>query len=216
MIKAVIFDLDGTVVESTNCDFHAWQKLFSDLGTGFSFDDYKGISGKKTAEILKGKIKDIKEQDVDKFSIIRTGYFKECVEKNSLKPANGLIDFLNSLTENGYKVAIQTGASRRRVSFMLKAANVERHFSIVVTADDVSFGKPNPETVLTAARKLGCKPEECLVIEDAPLGIAAAKNAGMKCIAITTTHSAGELKEADKIIRSFDELSAEKLRNFFD
>ncbi|MBI1971732.1 MAG: hypothetical protein HYS53_00365, partial [Candidatus Aenigmarchaeota archaeon] len=86
MIKAVIFDMDGTAVDSKNCDFGAWQKLFSGFGINFSFDDYKGVLGKKAAEILKGRIKDIKDQDADKLSSVRTGYFVECVEKNGLKP----------------------------------------------------------------------------------------------------------------------------------
>ncbi len=120
---------------------------------------------------------------------------------------------LESLIQNNLKTALATAAVKDKVRVVLEITGLNKYFSVVVTADEVSKGKPDPETFLKAAGKLSCKPEECVVIEDATNGIRAAKNANMKCIAITTTHHRAELEEADKTVESFAELTAETIKN---
>ena len=212
MIKAVILDMDGVVIDSIRCDFLAWKRIFSRFEIELSFGEYKKFSGMKAWEILRQYVKNISEHEANILEGKREKYFSECLKRGGVMIMSGTQSFLNLLVQNGIHISLATAATRNKVADILKHFNIESYFRVIVTGDDVSRGKPDPETFLKVAEILNVRPEECVVIEDAPNGIMAAKNSNMKCIAITTTHAYKELTEADKIIDSFTELTLSTLR----
>lgn len=163
MIKAIIFDMDGTFVDTTAIDFETWGKTFREYGVNLSLERAAPLAIK--------------------------------------------------LAKYGFKVALATGATNEKVSIIQMHIPLRQYFSIIVDGGDVTKGKPNPKIFLKTAEKLRVKPQTCLVFEDTLNGIKAAHNAGMKCIAITTTHTREELKEADRVIDSFDELTIETIKH---
>ena len=209
MIRAVIFDMDGVIVDSTECDFLAWKRVFDDAGVKFSRSRYKASMGKRGVEVVKACMPwEVGDEEAQSFQDKKLQYFmEECIEKKGIKMIEGIGEFVELVMKNDYQVALATAAVKERAEVVLEFTNLKEYFPVVVAGDQVSKGKPDPETFLKAAEKLGRAPEECVVIEDAPNGVRAAKAGGMKCIAITTTHSKDELGEADKIIDSFDELT---------
>ncbi|MBI2431003.1 MAG: HAD family phosphatase [Candidatus Levybacteria bacterium] len=207
MIKAVIFDMDGTIVDTTKThDYPTWKQVIEEHGGSLSFDTFRSILGKKADELLHDLAPHLTPKQIQQTAQKKDMLFSKSLKEKGLKITSGFGELLKRLKDTGYKVALATGARKSKVEIILKHVPLHKYFPVIITADDVERGKPHPELFLKAAKKLDVKPQECLVIEDANNGIQAAKNADMKCIAITTTHKRGELKNADRIIDSFDEL----------
>ena len=214
-IKAIIFDMDGVVVDSIKHDFAVWKRIFSEFKVPFSFDTYKSFAGMKGMEIVKRFLNSgLSDAEARVWQNRKEHYFLEGLREAKLKTTHGLKGLLENIAKAGNKIGLATAGTRTKTLAVLKELSLVKYFSAIVTADDVGKGKPHPETFLKAAARLRCRPEECIVIEDAPNGIRAAKAAGMRCVAITTTHKNTELAEADKIIDSFDKLTIEDLQNF--
>lgn len=213
MIKAVIFDMDGTVVETTTHDFAVWQKIFGENGKELSFETFKRFLGKASKEILKEHFPHLSEKRIAEAAKKKDDLFSNSLARKGITTTPGLTDFIKLLKKYGYKLALATGGSRGKVNILKKYVPFDDYFSIIVTTSEVAKGKPYPDIFLKAADELDVNPEDCIVVEDANNGIKAAKNAGMKCIAITTTHTKEELKNADKIIHSFDDLTIEAIKH---
>lgn len=207
--------MDGVLTDNKEQDFTAWKRVFADFGIDLSFDGYKAFTGMKGEEIIKKYIKP-KAGDEEATTLTRRKeeYFIEEIKKTKIEPTEGVIKFLNDLKSNNIKMGIGTAAMEFKAYAILEELGIKSFFDVLVSADKVKKGKPDPETYLKVAEELNLSPEECIVIEDAPNGIEAAKNGGIKCIAIATTHEKSELKQADKIIDSFDELVINELVNF--
>ena len=180
--KALIFDLDGTVVDSMPAHFEAWCRALADHGAPCVFpeDIFYAMGGRPTrdiVEILNG------EQglalDPDVISLAKRRHFLECLDQVTF--VEGVIGFVRA---NAGKVpmAIASGGSRLVVEKTLKVLGVSNLFDEVVTADDVANGKPAPDIFLEAAERLEVVPEACVVFEDAPAGIEAARRAGMEVV----------------------------------
>ena len=203
MIKAVIFDMDGVVVDSINYDYEAWRDTLLKLGVSISFKDYKCFTGMKGTEIVKFYAPNLSEEDLMKFQTLKENFFINLINKNGIKPVNGVLDFINSLKKKGYKVGLATAAPTDKLNAVLTALKIKNIFDAMVNADEVKKGKPHPEIFLKAADKLHVPPAESIVIEDAVNGVKAAKAGNFLCVAITTSHSAKDLKEADHIINGY-------------
>jgi len=118
-----------------------------------------------------------------------------------------LIDLLNLLKEDGFKMAVASSGTPENVEMLIKECNLTPFFSALTNGSEVLHSKPDPEIFLLASKKLGISPEKCIVVEDAPAGVQGAKGAGMKCIAITSTHKRDSLKNADIIVDKFKHLN---------
>ncbi len=213
MLKAVIFDMDGVLINSTEYTWQSFNTVLKQFGAKFSSSDikkYLGVSLQDKWQIWKKKY-GITGYDVDSFSRKATEIeFK--LMKKELRPSGVLNNFLQSLKEKGLKLAVATSSNRERVEKILEMLEIKGFFEALVTAEDVKKSKPNPEIFLKAAAKLKTSPENCVVFEDAVNGIEAARKAGMKVVALQTEfHSKEELKYAEKIIRNFSEIDAETL-----
>lgn len=201
--KAVIFDMDGTLIESTNADFLAWQKVFSDYNKVLTFQDYRPMLGMRSFAVVKDllNISDEKRQVIALSK--KSQYFHEVIEESGLKRVPYAIEFLNQIKGLGIPLALATSSRREKTKFVLKKVGLFSYFDVILTGEDVINGKPFPEVFLKAASALKVSVENCLVFEDAVSGIKAAKSASMKCVAVSSNHSTHLLDEADIVIDSF-------------
>jgi beta-phosphoglucomutase family hydrolase len=215
MIRGVIFDMDGVITDNKEQDFTAWKRVFADFGLDLAFEGYKAFTGMKGEDIVKKYIRPgAGDEEATILTRRKEEYFIEEIKKNKIEPTEGVVRLLNDLKANNIKMGIGTAAMEFKAYAILEELNLRSFFDVLVSAERMKRGKPDPETYLKVAEELNLKPEECIVIEDAPNGIEASKNGGIKCIAITTTHKRSELMQADKIIDSFDELVVSELVNF--
>jgi beta-phosphoglucomutase family hydrolase len=205
MIQAFIFDMDGTVIDSTQLDYEAWQKAMEEYDTKLPYEDYIAKLGAKSSEIAKEYL-DVSDEEIDKLVSRREGYFKQLVDEKGLSLLPGVEQFLQQLRNAHLKTALATGANRTKLDFLFDKLPLRQYFDAFVTADDVSQGKPDPEVFVQAAAKLGVAPADCVVMEDATNGLQAAKNGGMRCIALTTTRGADQLQGADLIVGGYPEI----------
>ncbi len=204
--KGVIFDMDGTLIESTEADYLAWKRLFADYQKPLSYEDYFPLLGVKSAVVVQSRLL-LNEEETKVALAKKLRYFTEIISSNGIQPVPFAVKLLEQLGQYDLKIALATSSRREKMKKVLKLTGLLP----IVTGEEVSKSKPSPDIFLTAAEKLELQPDQCLVIEDAVNGVKAAKNAGMKCIAITTTHSAEMLHQADLIIHTYEALNFEKL-----
>ncbi|MFH1510098.1 MAG: HAD family phosphatase, partial [Candidatus Woesearchaeota archaeon] len=161
---------------------------------------YLQLAGKTSREIIRTDIL-AKPKEISKAAKLKEKFFYETCAKHRLELTKGARQLIKKLKKNGYKIGLGTSSNKYKVKFVLSKLGMSKTFDTVVTSNDIRKGKPDPEIYLLTAKKL--KASECIVFEDAPLGVEAAKRAGMKCVALTTTHKRRDLKKADRIIRDF-------------
>jgi beta-phosphoglucomutase family hydrolase len=202
--KGVIFDMDGTLLESTEADYRAWEKVFNDYGKKLTFEAYVPLLGIKSTDVIINHVGKSGEEDVKRILKEKFDYFVEYVGENPIQPVHAAEIFLKSLANYPIKIALATSSRKEKMNMVLKQLDFLHYFEAIVTGDEVKNSKPAPDIFLKAAERLGLEPKDCLVVEDGPVGVAAAKSAGMKCLAITETHPAEKLQQADLIIDTYD------------
>ena len=136
--------------------------------------------------------------------------------KGRLRPLPGVLKIINELKSLGFMLAVGSSGPSENVELLLDTLQIKHNFDVVITAKEVQKGKPEPDVFLIAAKALNVAPENCIVIEDAPVGIQAAKAAGMNCIALTTTHVKEELNGAQIISKNLTEISINDIINLFN
>ncbi len=215
---AVIFDMDGVLVDSTKYIWESFNQLVEPMGIHFDETAVKKYLGNS----LRDQVAMWKEDygvdvgDAIEFSTRAHKIQKELMSTNT-KPDENLLKLLQNLKEKNVPMGVGTSSSRARAVNMLAVANIDRYFNALVTAEDVLEHKPNPHIFLEVAKQLGVSSEKCVVIEDATTGIEAAINGNMKSIGfLTEWNSKEELFKADKIVDSFKVLSYEELKKMFD
>jgi len=205
--SAVFFDFDGVIGRTMEDNYRAWRYAFLKYGINISKHEYfltEGMNTKKIASYFLGSVKRKK----DKMRHIIELKEKHYLDNNKFSLYPGVNRVILKLKKKGYKLGLISGGSFPRISRTL-GNKFLGYFDIIVTGDKIVNPKPHPEAYLKAANRLSIKPSECLVVENAPLGIASAKKAKMFCVALPTTLGRKFLLAADKIIRRF--LSLEKI-----
>lgn len=207
MKKAVLFDLDGVLLDSMPFHIQAWQTVFSPFDISIKPDDIYSREGTKTID-LAGLL--LSENGLDSGPTRREEIAKHkseiynTISKASLMP--GTHDLLLKLAERQVAIAIVTSSFRENLQRIMPK-EILQQFSVTVTGDDVQNGKPHPEPYIQGAERLKLGPSDCVVIENARLGIQSAHAAGMACAAITSTQSRNHLKEAELIVNDLRELA---------
>ncbi|MGI4752080.1 MAG: HAD family hydrolase [Janthinobacterium lividum] len=200
--KAFLFDMDGTMVDNMVYHGKAWFDILNDnLGAGLTEAEVKKEMYGKNPEVLErifGKGKFTPEQ-IDEYSMKKERDYQEQFRPH-LKLIAGLDEFLEKAKAQGIKTAIASAAIPFNIDFVLDNLNIRDCFDAVISANDVEISKPHPETFLKAAEALGAKPEDCIVFEDAPKGVEAARNAGMKCVVLTTAHKVEDFSAYDNVL----------------
>lgn len=209
MKKALLFDMDGVVVHNMPHHTEAWRLFFLDHGIKMGVPEFLSkTAGMPTRDVLKYYFKRAFTPDEAHFLAAQKELLYRTLYRDHRKPAEGLLRFLRSARKAGFKLGLGTGSKDDNVTFILDDMGLRRHFDAVVTGGEVKRGKPHPETFLTLAKKLGVPPSRCLVFEDALLGEESAKRAGMKVVAITTSHKPREFKHAVAAFPDFTLLTA--------
>ena len=214
LMKAFIFDLNGTMVHDMEYHTRAWQQLFNeDLGGSFSWDEVKPQMYGKNREVL------VRVFGPDRFTgeeMDRLGMEKERRYQQEFRPHLALLPGLRELLEQahqrGIPMAIGSAAIPFNIDFVLDNLNIRHYFRAIVSADDVTVSKPNPEVFLRCAELLGVPPADCLVFEDVPKGAEAALNAGMKAIVLTTTHAEAEFAHLPNVLHFGPDYTDEFMR----
>ncbi len=206
-IKAVIFDLDGIIIDSEPWQKEAFNLTLKPYGIKLSDDEFKTLIGIRTFEnfIHLQKKYNIPETP-DNLTKIKNNLYKNILQKK-IKPQPGLLNLLNYLNKKGYYLAVASGSIRHDVISTLDLLGITEFFQVIFTGDDVENGKPDPEIFIKTAKKLNIHPESCAVIEDSQTGVNAAKNAGMLVFAIPTSSTIDHnFTDAHKILTGLAEL----------
>ncbi|RZL44046.1 MAG: HAD family phosphatase [Pedobacter sp.] len=204
--KAFIFDLNGTMINDMKYHTLAWHSIINeDLGESHSFESVKQEMYGKNHEVLErifGRDRftpeEVKRLSIEKEKRYQEAYFPK------LALIEGLADFLENAKQKGISMAIGSAAIGFNIDFVLDGLKIRNYFDSIVSADDVTVSKPDPETFLKAASYLGVDAANCIVFEDAPKGVESALNAGMKSIVLTTTHEIEEFDSYSNILGFID------------
>ncbi|MCI0693492.1 HAD family phosphatase [candidate division KSB1 bacterium] len=206
MIRAILFDHDGVLVDSMPYHVEAWKRVMARHGIEVEPLEILLAEGATTmevaAELFHRHNKPASPDQVQKIVLEKRD---EYLANNDTQLNDGVLDVLEYLKENRYRLGLVTGSIRSQVEPVI-GPEISSWFDCIITAEDVERGKPDPEPYLRAIQKLHVAPSECLVIENAPLGIRAGKSAGAAVVAITTTLAPYYLREADAIVHDFEEL----------
>jgi beta-phosphoglucomutase len=206
MIRGVLFDLDGVIVDTLHYHYLAWNYMFERLGGIVSEHTILLHEGRNSREILPILMNEtgvsIPEEQQAAFIEEKRAYYRSIVHVHQYA---GAFEVIDELKNRGYKVALVTACAFKNMQHSLNPEQ-QAHFDFIITGDEVPRAKPFPDPYLTASRQIGVQPKECIVVENAPLGIDAAKNAGMYCVAIETTLGKEYLAAADCILQSIKDL----------
>lgn len=200
--KAFLFDLNGTMIDDMAFHTIAWEKILNeDLDAGLTFDAVKKEMYGKNEEVFvrifgpsKFTVDEMKELSLEKERRYQKAYLPH------LKLIDGLTELLAEAKSLGVKMAIGSAAIPFNIDFVLDNLHIREYFPVIVSADDVVMSKPDPETFTKAAKLLGVAAEDCIVFEDAPKGVEAAQNAGMKAVVLTTMHNAEEFQPYKNVL----------------
>jgi beta-phosphoglucomutase len=204
--KAILWAMDGVIADSYSFHFAAWQEIFAKRGIKFTKEDFTRLFGTRNDFII-GSImgRKLPERDVKIMVQEKEEKFRRKATGN-IKPFPGAVRLLNAIKKGNFKLGLVSSTTKENIDLVLSELNLEGMFDCIVFGKEVSESKPNPQLYLLAARELEVTPNDCLVIEDSPLGVKAAKTAGMKCLAIANTHPRQKLQEADKVADSLEDV----------
>jgi HAD superfamily hydrolase (TIGR01509 family) len=150
------------------------------------------------------------KEEAETFYLKKEEIYRQMYEAE-IKPIAGLQKFLQDLEDNGVQMAIATSGIQVNIDFMFRHVPIKQYFRTVIDSSDISKGKPDPEIFLNTAKVLNMEPAGCIVFEDSTSGVQAGKAAGMKVVALTTTHTKKELSEADLVVDNYNELDYKSL-----
>jgi HAD superfamily hydrolase (TIGR01509 family) len=196
--------MDGVISDSYSFHLAAWQETFAKRDMKFSKQDFAELFGTRNDFIVRSVMgREIPHRDVMFMVREKEEVFRRKATGN-IKPFPGAVQLLNSLKKGDFKLGLASSAPKENIDLVLSELDLTGVFDCIVSGQDVSESKPNPQIYLLAAEKLEALPNDCVVIEDSPLGVKAAKIAGMKCLGVTNTHPSRKLGEADIVVDSLE------------
>lgn len=213
-ILGFIFDLDGTIVDSTAHYRETWRELIREFGADDDPEAYLRRATRDNFRTLLGS--QVAEQDLEKHVVRQAEMGSAKMRANGVQAHDGMLDLIRGLHDRSVKLALATAAERNNAEWTLEQLGIRNLFDAVVVDQDVARGKPAPDSYLEAMRRLGVDSAHCAVMEDSATGIRAAKAAGLRVIAVVTTHSRRELEQAgaDQIVDRASALSTADLITF--
>ena len=208
MIKAVLFDMNGIIIDDEHIHEKALQETVKPFGVDVSHEQYLECCAGRTDRAGFESISTLFSVPlpIDELLKQKSAAYLELFPKTK-KDFPGVIALIHTLSDS-FSVAVTSSASRAEVELITKEFGINECLQVTVSADEVKKGKPDPEPYLTTARLLAVEPSECVVIEDSRNGVLSAKAAGCYCIGVTTTHDRDALSGADLIVEGFDEITS--------
>lgn len=186
MTRAVLWDLDGTLVDSGAMHWWSWRDTLGAIGVPVTYEQFTGTFGQKNDRILRAWLgPEATAARIAEVAEAKESEYRRLVSVHGLQPLPGARDWVERLRAEGWRQTIASSAPRKNVDVMLAAIGLDAAFDAIVAAEDVGKGKPDPEVFLTAAARLGATPAQSVVVEDAAAGIEAARRAGIKCIGVS-------------------------------
>ncbi len=210
MAKAVIFDRDGVILDSESTNIASAVECFKELGIKIKKEEREWIVGRSAKDYLKFFSKKYDFSYEDFIKIQKDSYYKH-LESTLL--FEDTISLIKKLHKNGFPLALTTSGGLNSTSLILKKANLEDIFNVIVTSENCKKKKPDPEPYLTTSKKLGIDPKYCVVVEDSYIGLESAKNAGMKCMIIPNKYTKKQdFSKADFIFYSANKITLKMLK----
>ncbi|MDR1960004.1 MAG: HAD family phosphatase [Planctomycetaceae bacterium] len=212
--SGVIFDVDGTLVDSYGPHYESWKMAAVQEGVTFTPEQFRKAFGLTSRDIIKRLwAHDVTESQILAIDDIKERAYRGIAAVN-FPAMDGAEELLKMLHSHGFKLGIGSSGPKENVDLAVRKLAAENLLDAVISGSDVSRAKPDPEIFLTAAANMRILPQRCVVVEDSTIGIRAAHAAGMKCIGIMSTgHLIEELKNADQVIDSLREITPEMLRH---
>ena len=211
-IFGAIFDWDGVIIDSAKLHEQSWHRLATELGKVIAPGSFLRGFGMKSARIIAEIHGWAKEPaEIAQLENRKEALYRAIVAQSDIAPLPGVTQWLDRLRGAGVPCAVASSTHRQNIDAVLDRIGLKNAFTAIVSAEDVEHGKPNPEVFLKAAERLGIGADRCVVFEDAHVGIEAAHAAGMRVVAVATTHPIEQLRAADLIVRRLDELSIAQL-----
>lgn len=208
--RAVLWDMDGVLVDSGDYHFEAWREALAREKHELDFEQFRSTFGQRNDTILRGIFgPDLSDSEIARIADYKEELYRKQVHDQGIEALPGVLHWLKQLHEAGWRQAVATAAPRENALTILDELLIEGFFGAIVSAEDVTRGKPDPQVYLTAAARLHALPGRSIVVEDAPAGLEGARRAGMRCIGVRTSHD--EL-EADIVVDLLTDLPA----NTFD
>ena len=212
--KAGIFDLDGVIVDTVPIHFHAWKSMFADYGKPFNFDDYKKkVDGIPRIDGCKAILTELSDDEIITASDKKQVYYLEYLQKEGIKVYESTVDLIKNLLSRKVRVAVIS--SSKNLLMILEKTQLKDLFEVIISGNDITKGKPDPQVFLMAAERLKVLPSESVVFEDATLGVEAAKRAGMRCVGIDRDNHPDLFNKADVVVRDLSETDYDKLVSIF-
>jgi HAD superfamily hydrolase (TIGR01509 family) len=219
MLKAVLFDMDGVIVDTEPLHYKAYQKMFAKVGIEVSSEMYEGFTGQSTYGICKQLCTHFNlELEPQELVQIKRNYFtKLFFDDDDLKLLDGVEKLINNYFDHGLTLVVASSASMFTINNVMKRFKLDRFFSNKLSGADLKASKPHPEIFINAAKAANALANECFVIEDSTNGIKAAKRAGIYCVAYKSEHSKNQdYTLADMLISDYKEITFERMHKKFN
>jgi beta-phosphoglucomutase len=215
--KAVIFDLDGVLVDTYEAHYQSWKKLAAEESLRFSRDQFDDLFGRTSREIILEELDEEADEDrVAELDRRKEELYRELI-RAEIPAMPGAVELIRALSQADFGIAVGTSGPPENVDICLEALGCADQIDVTVNGTEVTKGKPNPEVFLVAAERLGLEPSRCAVIEDAASGVVAARAAGMASLALASAgHAPCELSFADVVMTSLRQLSPDSLAELID
>jgi len=210
---SVIFDMDGVLVDNRMFHYRAWQRFAAKHGLPFDEARFTAeLFGHTNPDILRGLFgRPLDARLAEDYAAEKEALYRD-LHHGNVRAARGLVRLLDGLRRNGATLAVATVAPRENLDFVLDETGLRTYFGVLVDVSAVRRGKPDPEIYLKAAELLARPPGRCVAVEDSLPGLRSARAAGMKVVAVTTTHEAAELADADLIVPHFEGVGPREIR----
>jgi len=222
-LYGLIFDVDGVIADTEAVNARASIEVFADLFgiEGVEREDFEAGLGRGAEEYVKAAAHvhglELTDKQVEQATRLRQEYFLNFLAEEPLPPFPGVLELMDeAMQREDFRVAIATSGTLEKSRAVLNAVGVPYQKMVYVNGNDVKHKKPDPELFLIAAERIGIEQAHCVVIEDAPNGVQAAKAAGAKCIAVANSTSAAKLQEADLVCDSLEKIDIETIQRLID
>ena len=211
--RAVLWDLDGTLVDSGDYHWRSWRDTMREEGIELTYQQFLDSFGQRNDRILTNWLgADAELSRLERIGDAKEALYRELARREGLVALPGAREWVTRLHEQGWHQAIASSAPRANVELMIEVVGIRPLIDAFVSAEDVTRGKPDPDVFFAAASRVHVPPPRCVVVEDAAAGVEAARRAGMKCIGV----NAGAALDADVFVRSLADLPADAFERLLD
>lgn len=207
----VIFDMDGVLIDSASAHFHSWQLLAREHGTTVAQEQFTATFGRQNRDIIPLLFEDVTPDRLRLLADRKEAIYRDLIREDP-PIVDGAVALIRDLHAAGVRLAVGSSGPRANIDLVLRALGATERIQVVVSGDDVSRGKPDPQVFTLAATRLGIPANRCVVVEDAPVGIEAAQAAGARTVAVSIYHPAESFPHADFVASRLAELSVDRLK----